>query len=107
MPPTTRAAAKKNVESQGGKNRRLQALFVAAFVLPQLAVWASSTDYSAYVELFELLRPVTELRMRLHYADNLRRGSNNSVLKERVHCRQLAAMAAVGAILARACSISV
>ena len=82
--PTTRAAAKKNVESQGGKNRRLQALFVAAFVLPQLAVWASSTDYGAYVELFELLRPVTELRMRLHYADTLCRGSNNSVRKWRV-----------------------
>jgi hypothetical protein len=72
--PTTRATAKTaaaaktgrvDVITQGGKDRRLQAVFVAAFILPQLAVLASSTDHSAYIELFELFRPAAELRMRL------------------------------------------
>ena len=43
------------------KNRPLQALFAAIFIVPQLAVYAVQDDHSAYEELASLFRPALEL----------------------------------------------
>ena len=43
-------------------NRGLQALFVAFFVLPQLALYAYQKDHSAYTEFGSLLAPAAALK---------------------------------------------
>ena len=43
-------------------NRGLQALFLAFFVLPQLALYAYQKDHSAYTELGSLLAPAAALK---------------------------------------------
>ena len=47
------------------KNRPLQALFAAIFIVPQLAVYAVQDDHSAYEELASLFRPVSYTHLTL------------------------------------------